>query len=69
MDFWFFGDMKRRIFERAFRPRTEHDLRVAIQETVAEMNEDPAIRERVFDEFVNRLNVCIERGGQSVERR
>lgn len=61
--------MKRRIFERAFQPRTEHDLRTAIRETIAEMNQEPAIRERVLNEFVRRLNVCIERGGQSVERR
>jgi hypothetical protein len=69
MDFWFFGDMKRRLFARNFRPRTRHEICVAIREVVVEMNGDPVVRQRVLAEFVRRLHECIHRGGQSVERR
>lgn len=69
LDFWLWGDMKHRIFAGDFQPKTESDLRMAVRRTVAEMNQDPAVRARVFNEFVNRLQLCIERGGQSVERR
>jgi hypothetical protein len=58
--------MKHRIFARNFQPRTERDLRLAVRETVTEMNADPTVRERVFNEFVRRLRLCVERGGQSV---
>lgn len=69
VDFWFWGDMKRRIFEGNFRPRTEDDLRMAVRKTVAEIKQIPGIIERVFDTFVNRLRICINRGGQNVEIR
>ena len=40
-----------------------------IRRAVAELNEDEEVRIRVFGEFRRRLDECVRRGGQSVERR
>ena len=69
LDFWVWGHLKQQIFTQDFRPRTIDELKDAIRRAVAELNEDEEVRVRVFGEFRRRLDECVRRGGQSVERR
>jgi len=69
LDFWVWGHLKQRIFTQDFRPRTIDELKDAIRRAIAELNEDQEMRERVWEEFRCRLEECVRRGGQSVERR
>uniref|UniRef100_A0A914DSQ5 Uncharacterized protein n=1 Tax=Acrobeloides nanus TaxID=290746 RepID=A0A914DSQ5_9BILA len=69
LDFWVWSHLKQQIFTQDFRPRTIDELKDAIRRAVAELNEDEEVRVRVFGEFRRRLEKCVRRGGQSVERR
>ena len=69
LDFWVWGHLKQQIFTQDFRPRTIDELKDAIRRAVAELNGDEEVRVRVFGEFRRRLDECVRRGGQSVERR
>uniref|UniRef100_A0A914C476 Uncharacterized protein n=1 Tax=Acrobeloides nanus TaxID=290746 RepID=A0A914C476_9BILA len=69
LDFWVWGHLKQQIFTQDFRPRMIDELKDAIRRAVAELNEDEEVRVRVFGEFRRRLDECVRRGGQSVERR
>ena len=69
LDFWVWGHLKQQIFTQDFPPRTIDELKDAIRRAVAELNEDEEVRVRVFGEFRRRLDECVRRGGQSVERR
>jgi hypothetical protein len=68
-DFWLWGYMKGRIFQREQPPETLDELRVAIVEIAEEINQDRALRERVIGSYQRRLQLCVEREGGQVEIR
>lgn len=69
LDFWLWGDLKQKVFTRNWRPNTLEQLRAVIQSEVQKIRNNVHVRERVFADFQQRLQVCIDRGGMQVERR
>lgn len=68
-DYWLWGYTKGRIFHREQPPRTLDELRVAIEEVAAEINDNRELRERVLANYRSRLQRCIDREGGQVEIR
>lgn len=68
-DYWLWGYMKGRIFHRDQPPRTLDELRQAVVEVAEEINQNRELRERVIENFVDRLRHCIRQNGGQVEVR
>lgn len=69
LDFSVWGYLKQRIFTRDWRPSTLEELKAVIEEEVELVRQDEQMRRRIMGKYQRRLQICVDKGGLSVEIR